>query len=247
MAGYLIQTDGRSLADVQRQLRKYLPGLDVRLFPVGPDRALLRGHLLEALQREYQSPPEVWLKVLGIQSPRLLRDDEIPALLHTRDAQALPSLQPPAPAPVDALDWHLAMVRAPAAWARLGGPDQIAWGPTLVAQLDTGYTQHPALGFVAGETSWVDVARAITDVPGAPNGGDHFQPAEPGGGLDPMALAPPSAGMTRRPAAVPTTASRRACRTCPSASPTRSGSTMRSASSRAGWTTPSAMARASST
>ena len=65
---------------------KYLPGLDVRLFPVAPDRALLRGHLLEALQREYQSPPEVWLTVLGIQAPRLLRDDEIPALLHTRDA-----------------------------------------------------------------------------------------------------------------------------------------------------------------
>jgi hypothetical protein len=187
MAGYLIQTDGRPLADVQRQLRKYLPGLDVRLFPVGPDRALLRGHLLEALQREYQSPPEVWLTVLGIQSPQLLRDDEIPALLHTRDAQALPALQPPTPAPVGALDWHLDMVRAPAAWARLGGPDQIAWGPTLVAQLDTGYTQHPAFGFVAGETSWMDVARAMTDVPGAPNGGNQFLPVEPGGGLDPMA------------------------------------------------------------
>ena len=30
------------------------------------------------------------------------------------------------------------------------------------------------------------MARATTDVPGAPNGGDHFQPVEPGGGLDPM-------------------------------------------------------------
>lgn len=185
MAGYLIQTDGRSLAEVQRRLRKFLPGLDVRLFPVGADRALLRGHLMEALKREYQSPPEVWLKVLGIAAPRLLRDDEIPALLRTRDVDVLPALQPPTPAPVDMLDWHLAMVRAPAAWARLGGPDGIAWGATRVAQLDTGYTQHPAFGFAAG--TWVDVAHAITDMPGPPNGGDHFEPVEPGGGRDPMA------------------------------------------------------------
>ncbi len=187
MAGYLIQTDGRPLADVQRQLRKYLPGLDARLFPVGPDRALLRGHLLEALQREYTAPPAVWLSVLGIQAPHLLRDDEIPALLRTRDIDALPALKPPMPAPVGTLDWHLDMVRAPAAWQLLGGPGNIAWGTTRVAQLDTGYTRHPAFGFGAGATTWVDTAHARTDMPPPPNGGGNaFQPPEPGMGLDPV-------------------------------------------------------------
>lgn len=185
MAGYLIQTDGRPLADVQRRLRKYLPGLDVRLFPVGPDRALLRGHLLEALQREYTAPPEVWLSVLGMQTPRRLNDDEILALLRTRDAEALPVLKPPPPAPVGTLDWHLDMVRAPAAWQLLGGPDHIAWGATRVGQLDTGYTRHPAFGF--GATTWVDETQSRTDLPPPPNGGGNaFQPPEPGGGLDPV-------------------------------------------------------------
>lgn len=186
MSGYLIQTDGRPLAEVQRQLRKYLPGLDVRLFPVGPDRALLRGHLLEALQREYTAPPAVWLSVLGIQAPQLLRDEEVLALLRTRDIDALPPLAPPAPVPAGALDWHLDMVRAPAAWALLGGPDAIAWGPTRVAQLDTGYTRHPAFGFGSGASSWIDTEHAITDLPAPPNGGNAFVPPEPGAGLDPV-------------------------------------------------------------
>lgn len=184
MAGYLIQTDGRPLADVQRQLRKYLPGLDARLFPVGPDRALLRGHLLEALQREYTAPAAVWLSVLGIQAPRLLSDDEVVALLRTRDADALPALKPPMPAPVGTLDWHLDMVRAPAAWQLLGGPSSIDWGATKVAQLDTGYTRHPAFGF--GASTWLDMANGRTDLPPPPNGGNAFVTPEPGGGLDPV-------------------------------------------------------------
>lgn len=184
MAGYLIQTDGRPLADVQSQLRKYLPGLDARLFPVDEDRALLRGHLLEALQREYTAPPAVWLSVLGIQAPRLLRDDEILALLRTRDVDALPALKPPMPAPVGTLDWHLDMVRAPAAWQLLGGPGHITWGATKVAQLDTGYTRHPAFGF--GAASWVDTTNSRTDLPQPPNGGNAFVPTEPGFGLDPV-------------------------------------------------------------
>ncbi|MDR7332044.1 S8 family serine peptidase [Roseateles asaccharophilus] len=185
MAGYLIQTDGRPLADVQRQLRKYLPGLDCRLFPVGPDRALLRGHLLEALQREYTAPPAVWLSVLGIQAPQRLQDDEILALLRTRDPDALPALKPPTPAPVGTLDWHLDMVRAPAAWQLLGGPGHIVWGSTKVAQLDTGYTRHPAFGF--GAATWIAEAHARTDLPPPPNGGGNaFQTPEPGFGLDPV-------------------------------------------------------------
>ena len=38
----LLTTDGRSSADVERSLRRYLPGLDTRLWPVGATQAVLR-------------------------------------------------------------------------------------------------------------------------------------------------------------------------------------------------------------
>jgi subtilisin family serine protease len=181
MSAYLIESDGRSLAEVQRLLQKYLPSVDVRLFPLSARRAVLRGHLLEALTREYSAPREQWLKVLGIAHMQALRDEDAVGALQGRDPVELPrratQTQPDA-----ALDWHLRAVNVEPAWQLLGGPDQIDWQSTKVAHLDTGYTEHPAFGFPGA--SWIDQTHADTDVPLPPNGNPHFQPPEPGGGRD---------------------------------------------------------------
>ena len=182
MSGYLIQSDGRPLSQIQARLAKYLPGLDARLLPLSESRAIIRAHLLDTLAAEYTAPREVWLKVLGIQSLQPLTDEQVLGLLQGRDKEELPKLRPTTTDKVGALDWHLDAVNVQAAWQLLGGRDGIPWGTTKVAHLDTGYTEHPAFGF-EGPT-WVDVAGAQTDVPGPPNGNPHFQPPELGNGKD---------------------------------------------------------------
>lgn len=184
MSAYLIETDGRPLTAVQAQLQKYLRGLDVRLFPLSDHRAVLRGHLLDALAIEYKAPREVWLSVLGIQTLQPLTDEQVLGALQGSDPTDLPTLRPTRVLKKQGLDWHLDTVHVQDAWQLLGGPDDIAWGTTKVAHIDTGYTEHPAFGFPGA--SWVDVAGGQTDMPPPPNGNPHFQPDEPGGGRDPV-------------------------------------------------------------
>jgi hypothetical protein len=53
MNNLLLTTDGRSTTEVERKLRKYLPGLDTRLWPIGPTQAVLRAPLVQALETDY--------------------------------------------------------------------------------------------------------------------------------------------------------------------------------------------------
>ena len=185
MPGILIRTDGRPLSAIQASLDQLLPDVDARLFAVDERRAVLRSHLLGALDARYHAPPEGWLASLGIATAQPLKDDEALTLLRTRDRERAPELDPPAVPRVGGFDWHLASVRAPQAWALLGGPQGIAWGGTRVAQIDTGYVHHPAFGFGAPGGTWIDVANAKTDMP-AGFGDNPSQPVEPGGGIDPL-------------------------------------------------------------
>lgn len=192
MSNFALTTDGRSTGEVERRLRRYLPGLDVRLTPFGARQALIRGPLVRALEIEY---PNIGagplLQVLGVEDIKPLSDEETIAVLRQRDEWLLPErpvLRPASAAP--GVDWHLAMVRAPQAWARLGGAGAIDWGSVLVGQIDTGYTRHPVFGF--GGTSWVDTARAATFFPSPPQGEVSMFPAELGPGQD--NLQGPNAG-----------------------------------------------------
>ncbi len=184
MSNFALTTDGRSPGDVEKRLRRYLPGLDVRLTPFGARQALIRGPLVRALEIEY---PHIGagplLQVLGVEDIKPLSDEETIAVLRQRDEWLLPErpvLRPASAAP--GVDWHLAMVKAPQAWERLGGAGAIDWGGVLVGQIDTGYTRHPAFGF--GGTSWVDTVRAATFFPSPPQGEVSMFPAELGPGQD---------------------------------------------------------------
>lgn len=185
MAAYALTTDGRALQRVERALRRYLPGLDVRLVPTSPRQALLAEHVVRALEIEYGDARPL-LAALGVERALAVGDDEAVALLRTRDVAALPPRR--AAAPVEAgIDWHLARCRVPEAWALLGERDTIDWSGVTVGQIDTGYTAHPAFGFPGG--TWIDTANAATliEVP-FPDGATLPVP-EPGGGVDTLAGA----------------------------------------------------------
>lgn len=182
MNNFILVTDGRPLAEVEKKLAKYLPGLDVRLFPFSAHQAILRGALVRALQIEYPSIPLLaMLSVFGVASLKPVDDETTASMLAGRDAIDLPQRArlKPAERLVAGVDWHLANAGVPAAWARLGGPDAIDWKTTRVGQIDTGYTLHPVFGFPA---PWLDVAHAETFFPAGTPGPAPVP--EPGGGLD---------------------------------------------------------------
>lgn len=181
MNNFALTTDGRSLKAVETQLRKYLPGLDVRLWAYNERQAVIRAPLVRALETDY---PHIGagplLKVLGVAEIRAITDEETVALLAGRAPGKKPV--PKKVAQVGGLDWQLDHVRAPAAWQLLGGPDAIAWGDTVVGQIDTGYTPHPVFGFPAAP--WVDVVQARTFMPPPPPGEGSMFADELGGGQD---------------------------------------------------------------
>lgn len=183
MNNFALKTDGRSFKEIEAKLKKYLPGLDVRLWPYSPTQAMIRASLVRALETDY---PNIGagplLKVLGIAEIRAIGDEETAALLADRDLATLPKPKAAALPQVAGVDWHLDLVRAPQAWALLGGPDNIAWGNTRVAHIDTGYTRHPVFGFPG--PSWVDTALAQSFMPPVPPGEGSMFDAELGGGQD---------------------------------------------------------------
>ena len=167
MQNYVLVSDGSAFADIEARLRQYLPGLDVRLWQYSPRQAIIRAPLVRALDIEYGDLGVGPLfKSFGIERARPVSDTETIALLAGRDVDDLEPRRIVTPASAQAgLDWHLALTRVPQAWALLGGPDAIDWTSVRVGHIDTGYTEHPALGFPGA--SWVrtDLARSFVPEP----------------------------------------------------------------------------------
>lgn len=53
------------------------------------------------------------------------------------------------------LDWHVAAVGLPRAWQLLGDAGPGAYAQLKVGHIDTGYTEHPALGWTTPGGSWL--------------------------------------------------------------------------------------------
>lgn len=167
MQNYVLVSDGSAFADIEARLRTYLPGLDVRLWPYSTRQAIIGAPLVRALDIEY---PHIGVgplfKAIGIERARPISDAETLALLAGRDLADLaprPVVVPESAQP--GFDWHLTKTKVPQAWDLLGGPDQIDWTGVRVGHIDTGYTEHPALGFP--DASWVrtDLARSFVPEP----------------------------------------------------------------------------------
>ena len=183
MHGYGLLTDGTSIRDVEKSLRRYLPGLDARLEQYSPLQALLAGHLMAALETEYTAAgARTILRQSGVQRVQPLPDADAVAVLRARDLRDLdPRLDLAPPVASGAVDWHLEMTKTDVAWTVVQGPDQIDWTGVRLGQIDTGYTPHPVLGFPA---PWLDVAMARTFMPDPPHDGPTEPPPELGNGLD---------------------------------------------------------------
>lgn len=185
-------------ADTQARLRERLaaladPQVDVDLLQVGAHEMLLRPHLALHLAARTGRPLDAVLRQAGADRIELLTEAQAAALVEQRVPEDLVARVLPAVAP----DWHLDCIRAPAAWAALGGADAIDWQDIVVGQIDTGYTRHAAFGFGAGGTPWLDTARSRSIEPaetGAEGYGIPAAGAGSGPGVDPMAFGAISKG-----------------------------------------------------
>jgi hypothetical protein len=181
MNSFALTTDGRPVAELERSLRKYLPGLDVRLVQYSPRQAILPGHLMRALSLEYEDVGAL-LQRMGVDRALTMQDEEVVAVLRTRDVQDLVPRPTPALKTPSGLDWHITLCRIDEAWKLVGGPGNIDWTGVSVGQIDTGYTTHPAYGF---PSPWLRTEAAETFVPDPPIDGPNWPPeAELAKGLD---------------------------------------------------------------
>jgi len=179
MGSYALTTDGRPVSQVERSLRRYLPGLDVRLERFSGTQAIVPSHLLRALQLDYREASSL-LRGFGVERLDPVSDADVLALLRTRDVRTLERRPAPAIAPQRGVDWHLALCNVDRAWALIGGPDAIDWTGVSVGQIDTGYTRHPAYGFP--QAPWVQTALARTFWSPPPAESPTEPPPELGGG-----------------------------------------------------------------
>ena len=148
---YLIESDVQTFPAIQAAIKRLLlDGLDVRLTPVSRNRAIIPRHILDAIKAQYGIDPWQYLQFNGVHLDKFhLISDEDALTLVTHRAKAELDAQPNIVVPpVGGVQWHLDNIKAPQAWALLGGPDNIAWR-CKVGQIDTGFTRHPALGFTA--------------------------------------------------------------------------------------------------
>lgn len=182
-SNYLIESDDQTFAAIQEGIRRLLlEGLDVRLTPVSRNRALIPRHILDAIEIQYGIDPWAYLRTSGLRldAVRAISDDEALTLVSNRATAELDAQANIVVPPVDGVQWHLANIRAPAAWGLLGGPENITWD-CKVGQIDTGFTRHPALGFTGAGSPWFQTADCrnffspdpgSTDDPGLPTGED---------------------------------------------------------------------------
>lgn len=178
MKAHVLSTDGASVTRVEAGIRKYLPGVDVRLQQFSPLQAVVPGPVMHALKQQYGDATAI-LQSLGAQRLKAVDDAEVLAVLKARDVRDLGKRRAaPRPAP-GALDWHLKLCRVDKAWDLVNGPDAIDWTGVSVGQIDTGYTRHPAYGF---PNSWVQVDKAETFWPDPPIDSPTLPPPELGKG-----------------------------------------------------------------
>lgn len=130
------------------------------LVAVGANRAIVPAAVAEALARDQGTGGSLvtLLESLGATHAEAIGVQRAAELLRYRDATELDIERGDGGVPlvVGGVDWHLARTRIAQAWNLLGGRDAIAWGDLAIGQVDTGFTEHPALGFRAGASPVID-------------------------------------------------------------------------------------------
>lgn len=174
-ATYVVAAD-KGLAQLRRQLLDVLATkakadgspIDTTepLVPVSGVRAIVPSAIVETLVATQPGTPVPQI-LAGLQAnlteARVIGPDEIADLLATREPLDFRwKRTPPYPGHLvqNDYDWHLVASTLPEAWAAVGGVDRIAtWHDIVIGHIDTGFTEHPALGWRPGGTPCVDLLR----------------------------------------------------------------------------------------
>ena len=125
-------------------------------------RLIVRPEVMEIMGAASTEAFESMLQTIGEIRVTELPDHRVAELLGSRHGPELPvpKIDPGTPEVGDKFDWHLRTCHFPEAWAQLHATDfgQIDWGSVLVGQIDTGFCEHPALGFQGGVSTTVNTA-----------------------------------------------------------------------------------------
>ena len=129
------------------------------LVAVSPNRALLGAAVTERIA-EWDPGKTVaeQLLALGAERVETKSPSQVASLLENREPSELLLERSDGGYDMveDGHDWHIARTRLHEAWDRVGGPGQIDWEGIQVGQIDTGYTEHPCLGWKNGASSVVN-------------------------------------------------------------------------------------------
>lgn len=157
-SAYLVVASRQRLESMEGQLRGLL-GLDYSeaLVPVSARRAILPATLADELaRRNWGTPVARLLKRMRAERIEPISDQRVAQLLADREPSEL--FRSPSRGErllTEAYDWHLTMTGLVDAWELVGQPGAIDWGDVKVAQVDTGYTENPTLGWGDGQSPFV--------------------------------------------------------------------------------------------
>lgn len=130
---------------------------------VGLHRLIITDGTMRAMGASTPGQLQPALQAFGQITVREISDTTVETLLGARHGpeSPVPKIDPTVPEIGADFDWHLRECGFPAAWAQLNAADfrDINWTDVLVGQVDTGFCEHPALGFAAGQSTTVDTAR----------------------------------------------------------------------------------------
>lgn len=158
-SAYLLTVLPGKFADIDEALSRHLKTRSGRaLVSISTTRALLTSAIATEIEHCGSGRSLMdSLKGSGIYGARPVTPDEVVSLLSWREPAEL------APRPVFAkadlvdggYDWNVKRTRLVEAWEQVGGAADINWGDILVGQIDTGYTEHPCLGWREGHSPFV--------------------------------------------------------------------------------------------
>lgn len=199
---YLVSANPKPLARIAKYARTLTdPQRGDPIIVVGSHRIVLLPEAVAGLLEAH--PDESVADVLGPMGaggawPLSIR--RLDELLAARDANELTvarSMLEPDDLTIEGHDWHVKLTRLSEAWTKVGGPDQIDWKDIRAGQIDTGYREHPCLGWgsSAGSIVLTDLDRNFFPLDFETDGG--FPAGREDSALDPLLGAPSDGHGTR--------------------------------------------------
>ena len=191
---YLVKTtSSKQSAQIAGFVRKQARlGAGDPVTPVGAHRLLVTPEAASAISNNHAKFVSAMTSRGAVKLVELT-DEHAVTLLAAREPSELPFPKAKAPSPVvgDQYDWHLQAARVPGAWSQIndGNFDSINWSGIKVGQIDTGFCEHPVLGWSGGVSATVDTGNDKNLFPG-----DFSLPTySPDDAHDPL-LGAPNAG-----------------------------------------------------